>query len=179
MAVVQITVSIEIAAPLERVWAEVADLASHAEWMADAESIVFLTDQRSGAGTRMQVATRVGPLRTSDVMEIVEWTERLAIGVRHEGLSAVEAGSPWRRITARPSSPGPKASHSPGISEARSGPRSPGRFSPVSGGATSNGFGAGSRRLQISAECIAEIRITGLVSGGEPVDSLLRGAVSP
>ena len=86
MAVVQITVSIEIAAPLERVWAEVADLASHAEWMADAESIVFLTDQRSGAGTRMQVATRVGPLRTSDVMEIVEWTERLAIGVRHEGL---------------------------------------------------------------------------------------------
>lgn len=86
LVVVQITVSIEIAAPLERVWAEVADLASHAEWMADAESIVFLTDQRSGSGARMRVSTRVGPIRTSDVMEIVEWTEHQTIGVRHEGL---------------------------------------------------------------------------------------------
>ena len=84
--VVQITVSIEIAAPLERVWVEVADLVSHAEWMADAESIVFLTDQRSGSGTRMRVSTRVGPIRTSDVMEIVEWAEHQTIGVRHEGL---------------------------------------------------------------------------------------------
>ncbi len=83
---VQITVSIEIEAPPERVWAEVADLASHAEWMADAESIVFLTDQRSGSGTRLRVSTRVGPIRTGDVMEIVEWTDHQTIGVRHEGL---------------------------------------------------------------------------------------------
>jgi uncharacterized membrane protein len=86
LAVVRITVSIEIAAPLERVWMEVADLASHAEWMADAESIVFLTDQRSGSGTRMRVSTRVGLIRTSDVMEVVEWTEHQTIGVRHKGL---------------------------------------------------------------------------------------------
>jgi hypothetical protein len=84
--VVQITVSIEIEAPLERVWAEVADLGSHAEWMADAESIVFLTDQRPGSGTRLRVSTRVGPIRTGDVMEIVEWVEHQTIGVRHEGL---------------------------------------------------------------------------------------------
>ncbi len=141
---VQITVSIEIEAPPERVWAEVADLASHAEWMADAESIVFLTDQRSGSGTRLRVSTRVGPIRTGDVMEIVEWVEHQTIGVRHEGL-----------VGGR------------------------GRFSPECGGATRNDYVTGSKRLQIGAECVAEIRIAGFVSGGEPVDSLLRGAVSP
>ncbi len=82
----RITVSIDIDAPRERVWREAADLASHAEWMADAESIEFETEQRTGVGTRMQVATRVGPLRTEDVMEVVSWSEGFSIGVRHQGL---------------------------------------------------------------------------------------------
>lgn len=81
-----ITVHVDIAAPLEQVWHEAADLASHAEWMADAESIEFLTDKRSGVGTQMKVATVVGPLRTNDLMEVTEWRERHSIGVRHSGL---------------------------------------------------------------------------------------------
>jgi carbon monoxide dehydrogenase subunit G len=81
-----ITVSIEIGAPLERVWSEAADLAAHVEWMADARSIEFLTDQRSGVGTRMLVETRVGPLKTNDVMEVTGWDEQHSIGVRHQGI---------------------------------------------------------------------------------------------
>jgi uncharacterized protein YndB with AHSA1/START domain len=81
-----ITVSIEIGAPPERVWSEAADLAAHVEWMADARSIEFLTDQRSGVGTRMLVETRVGPLKTNDVMEITGWDEQHSIGVRHQGI---------------------------------------------------------------------------------------------
>ena len=81
-----ITVSIEIDAPLERVWREAADLAAHVEWMADARSIEFLTDQRSGVGTRMLVETRVGPLKTNDVMEVTAWDEQHSIGVRHQGI---------------------------------------------------------------------------------------------
>jgi hypothetical protein len=54
--------------------------------MADAESIVFLTDRRSGVGTRMEVATRVGPFRTRDVMQVVDWVEERSIGVEHQGL---------------------------------------------------------------------------------------------
>ena len=81
-----ITVHVDIAAPLEQVWREAADLASHAEWMADAESIEFLTDKRSGVGTQMKVATVVGPLRTNDLMEVTEWREGHSIGVRHSGL---------------------------------------------------------------------------------------------
>jgi uncharacterized protein YndB with AHSA1/START domain len=84
--VARIEVSVVIAAPLERVWQAAADLASHVEWMADAESIIFLGDRRSGVDTRMEVATRVGPLRTTDVMVVTEWREGSRIGVRHTGL---------------------------------------------------------------------------------------------
>ncbi|MGF1667325.1 MAG: SRPBCC family protein [Acidimicrobiia bacterium] len=82
----RINVHVDIAAPLEDVWREAADLPSHAEWMADAESIEFLTDQRAGIGTRMKVATKVGPLRTTDLMEVTEWSEGRSIGVKHSGI---------------------------------------------------------------------------------------------
>lgn len=81
-----VAVSVLIDAPVERVWRELADLAAHAEWMADAGSIEFVGDSRRGVGTVMRVATRVGPLRTTDVMEVVEWRERESIGVVHRGL---------------------------------------------------------------------------------------------
>ena len=81
-----IEVSVEIRAPLEAVWAAAADLGSHTEWMADAESITFTTARQRGVGTRMEVATRIGPLRTKDVMEVTEWEDRRRIGVRHTGL---------------------------------------------------------------------------------------------
>ena len=70
----------------EVVWAALADLGSHDRWMKDAESIVFVTEQRSGVGTRMEVKTVVGPLRTLDKMEVVGWDEGRAIEVVHEGL---------------------------------------------------------------------------------------------
>ncbi len=82
----RITQHVIIDAPLDRVWAEASDLPSHVEWMADAESIEFLGEARSGVGTRMKVETVVGPLRTADLMEVTEWDEGSAIGVSHKGL---------------------------------------------------------------------------------------------
>lgn len=82
----RITQEVIIKAPLDMVWREVSDLASHTEWMADAESIEFLSEARSGVGTHMKVETAVGPLRTSDLMEVTEWVETRSIGVRHTGL---------------------------------------------------------------------------------------------
>jgi carbon monoxide dehydrogenase subunit G len=73
-------------APRDRVWAALADLGSHDQWMRDAESIVFLTEQREGVGTRMEVKTVVGPLRTLDKMEVVGWDEGRSIEVVHTGL---------------------------------------------------------------------------------------------
>jgi carbon monoxide dehydrogenase subunit G len=81
-----ITVRLCIPASLEAVWDELADLSSHVEWMADAHALRFLTDRRSGVGTRLEVDTRFGPLRTTDVMEFTEWDPPHRMAVRHEGL---------------------------------------------------------------------------------------------
>ena len=68
------------------VWADVEQVERHAEWMADAESIEFLGERRRGVGTRMRVATKVGPLRTMDVMEFTGWDPPHRMAIRHEGL---------------------------------------------------------------------------------------------
>lgn len=81
-----VVVSTEIAAPIKEVWKHAADFESHTEWMADAASIEFLTDERSGVGTTMAVETRVGPLRTVDVIEVIDIDEPRRITVSHRGL---------------------------------------------------------------------------------------------
>jgi hypothetical protein len=82
----RIAVSRDMALPRRVVWPAIADLGSHAEWMRDARSIVFQGEQRRGVGTRMEVETVVGPLRTVDVMEVVGWDEGHFVEVEHRGL---------------------------------------------------------------------------------------------
>lgn len=82
----RIKVSREVDASAEIVWDALADLGSHADWMKDAESIVFKSEQTRGPGTVMEVETRVGPLRTLDVLEVTGWDEGTAIDVVHRGL---------------------------------------------------------------------------------------------
>lgn len=82
----RIAVSRTMEAPADRVWDAMADLGSHPEWMRDAQSIVFTGEQTTGVGTRMEVETRVGPLRTLDVMEVTGWEEGSSIEVAHSGL---------------------------------------------------------------------------------------------
>jgi hypothetical protein len=81
-----IAVAVVIDAPPSVVWATVERVEDHATWMTDAAGIQFDGDRRRGIGTRMTVDTRVGPLRLADRMEITEWVEGHAVGVRHEGL---------------------------------------------------------------------------------------------
>jgi hypothetical protein len=66
-------------------WAELRRLERHVNWMADAETIEFVSNQREGVGTRFVCRTRVGPLRTRDVLSITSWVEGESMGVRHEG----------------------------------------------------------------------------------------------
>ena len=68
------------------VWADVRDLGSHVEWMADAEAIRFTSEARSGVGTTFDCDTKVGPFHLVDRMEVTEWVEGEVIGVRHVGL---------------------------------------------------------------------------------------------
>ncbi|HEX3393699.1 MAG TPA: SRPBCC family protein [Acidimicrobiales bacterium] len=81
-----IRVSTFIRAPRLVVWRAVRDIGSHVRWMHDAEAIRITSSRATGLGTTFECATRVGPLRLSDTMEVVEWKERRTIGIRHTGL---------------------------------------------------------------------------------------------
>ena len=81
-----IAVAVEIDAPPEVVWAVLERVEDHGTWMTDAAAIHFEGELRRGVGTRMTVDTRVGPLRLADRMEITEWVDGHAMGVRHRGL---------------------------------------------------------------------------------------------
>lgn len=95
-------VSIVVRATPARVWAELADISSHVEWMADAVAIRFVGDgRRRGVGTTFECDTVVGPLRTMDVMTITEWRPRRAFGVRHVGLVTGTGRFTLRRVGPR------------------------------------------------------------------------------
>jgi len=68
------------------VWRAVRDIGSHVRWMHDAETIRITSKRATGLGTTFECATRVGPFRLSDTMEVLEWKERRVIGIRHTGL---------------------------------------------------------------------------------------------
>ncbi len=80
-----IRTSVHIEATPAQVWEEVRHIDRHVGWMADAAEIRFHGDQREGVGTTFTTVTKVGPLRTSDVMEVTEWEPAATMGVRHSG----------------------------------------------------------------------------------------------
>lgn len=82
----RVRVSIIIDASPERVWATVRDIASHVTWMDDAEAIRYTSPGHEGVGTTFDCHTRVGPFRLTDRMEVTEWSEGSAMGIRHVGL---------------------------------------------------------------------------------------------
>ncbi len=77
---------VTINAPIDTAWANLADVASHVDWMADAESITFTSASRTGVGTTFECVTKVGPLHTTDKMTVTEWQDRRRIGVAHTGI---------------------------------------------------------------------------------------------
>ncbi len=72
-------------APPARVWDVIERIERHPDWMADAVQISFLGERQRGVGTRFECLTRVGPLKTTDIMTITEWRPRESMGIEHEG----------------------------------------------------------------------------------------------
>ncbi|MEM7288377.1 MAG: SRPBCC family protein [Actinomycetota bacterium] len=96
-----IRVSIVIDASPEQVWSVVERVEDHVDWMADAEAIRFLSDQRQGVGTSFECDTKVGPARLTDIMEITEWVDTEVMGVKHTGIVTGSG-----RFTLTPAGPG-------------------------------------------------------------------------
>jgi hypothetical protein len=81
-----VTVSTEIDRSPAEVWADVRDIGSHVEWMADASEIRFTSPTTEGPGTTFECDTRIGPIKLTDVMTITSWVEEAEMGVRHVGV---------------------------------------------------------------------------------------------
>jgi uncharacterized protein YndB with AHSA1/START domain len=82
---IAIEVCIEIPVAPDSVWRAIENIETHTVWMADAEAITFVGDQRQGVGTEFECLTVVGPLRTSDRMRITEWAPPAVMGIEHHG----------------------------------------------------------------------------------------------
>lgn len=82
----KLVVSRTLNAPPSVVWADLRNISSHVDWMADAASIRFLGPTTEGVGTRFECDTHVGPFHLTDVMEITKWIPEQCMGVRHRGL---------------------------------------------------------------------------------------------
>jgi hypothetical protein len=83
---VSIRVSINIAAPVQKVWDIVEPIERHIDWMADAVAIRFQTEQTRGTGTTFFCDTKVGPIKLVDVMTITAWEPGKVMGVTHTGV---------------------------------------------------------------------------------------------
>ena len=98
----RLRVSTTLPAPPDQVWADLADVSSHAEWMRDAVAIRFVTATHDGVGTQFDCDTKVGPLRLTDRMEITRWDPGRAMGVRHTGIVTGEGTFTLARSPRRP-----------------------------------------------------------------------------
>ena len=68
------------------VWEALRDIGSHVRWMDDAESIRITSSRSEGLGTTFDCASRLGPFRVVDRMEVIEWKPGRAMTVRHVGV---------------------------------------------------------------------------------------------
>ena len=83
---VLITSAVIINRPKAEVFEFIRDVQSHTAWMIDAKSIEIISDVKTGIGLRFRCETRLGPLHTSDIMEITGWHEGELISIAHRGL---------------------------------------------------------------------------------------------
>ena len=82
----RIETSIIINKPLDIVWQEVKVMENHVNWMEDAVKIDILSENNFGIDTKMNVLTKVGPIKLTDIITVTEWKEKESIGVIHEGI---------------------------------------------------------------------------------------------
>lgn len=74
-----------IDAPIERVWAELADVEGQPRWMHEMKSVRLLTPPPIGVGTRGEATVRILGISVTDPVEITEFEPPHRFAIRHEG----------------------------------------------------------------------------------------------
>jgi uncharacterized membrane protein len=76
---------IVIDAPVDRVWAVLADIADQPSWMADMKSVRLTSDGAIGVGTRGTATVRILGIAVEDPITVTEFDPPTRFAVRHEG----------------------------------------------------------------------------------------------
>jgi uncharacterized protein YndB with AHSA1/START domain len=82
----KLDVSVFIRATPERVWEVIADLPAQASWMVDVRKLEATSEQKTGAGTVLQVTSDLFGLPVvHDTMRITTWEPPVRYDVEHGG----------------------------------------------------------------------------------------------
>jgi hypothetical protein len=92
--VITVRVCETIEAPIDAVWRAIERIETHTEWMQDAVSITFESEQREGVGTAFACLTRIGPLSTTDHFVVTRWEPPTLMAIDHRG--AVKGDADFR-----------------------------------------------------------------------------------
>ena len=82
--------TVVIDAPIERVWAVIADIERQPEWMLDLKSVRILTPPPVGVGTMAEGTVRILGLTVTDPITITEFAPPHRFAIRHEGTYSGE-----------------------------------------------------------------------------------------
>jgi hypothetical protein len=82
-----IEIALDLGVSPAKLWDELRHIDRHVNWMNDAVSIAFLSATTEGIGTSFRCLTKVGPLKTNDVMTITQWEDEKSMGVEHVFLT--------------------------------------------------------------------------------------------
>ena len=94
----QFTASLLIAAPIERVFDAVAHIERFREVVPRITNVEFLSERRTGVGTRFRETRRMGRREATTVLEVTEYVPN-----EHVRLVADEGGTIWDTVlTVRP-----------------------------------------------------------------------------
>jgi uncharacterized protein YndB with AHSA1/START domain len=81
-----IRTEVEVDAPIDSVWAILADIERQPEWMLEMKAVRLLTPGPVGVGTRGEADVRIFGVRVSDPVEVVEFVPPFRFGIAHRGL---------------------------------------------------------------------------------------------
>jgi uncharacterized protein YndB with AHSA1/START domain len=80
-----IRTGVEVDAPIDEVWAVLADIERQPEWMTEMKAVRLLTPGPVGVGTRGEAVVRIFGIGVSDPIEVVEFVPPFRFGIHHQG----------------------------------------------------------------------------------------------